>query len=284
MKFAKSCLSFVGLLVASLPDRAWAGPAYGACMAGCAQANAICMVTGQIEVCYPLYLTCCLGCAALTCQDGSNFVISAQGVEVKVRDVRVGDLIETIDEGSGNRKMTIVRGNAPVYGLFGFIEVALEGGVAYNVTSEHVVVLRRGEKWEIERAQNVRIGDVMLTSSRALPKVKSTRPFTRSEKWVLSTQDGTALVNGIQMTTFCDDVFDLLPKDYVSAVKTWRRLHAATSPAHMLLGREYFQHDHCADGSPNSTEVVTPIRGSRIVEINKCISEGQPLTFKDLSS
>lgn len=215
---------------------AFAGPVAIACGVAC-NAGFVSCIGGagapsggaMVPICYAGALACYATCTG-TCQDGSNVVMSAQGIPVKVRDVQVGDLVETIDEYSGENIVTVVKENSHMFGLFSFIEVALDGDVAFNVTSEHVVVVQRGQKWEIERAQNVRVGDVMLSSSRVPTAVQSTRQYTNSEKWVFGTHHGTALVNGIQMTTFCDDSFDLLPRNYTSAMKTWRRLHAAFGP------------------------------------------------------
>lgn len=110
-------------------------------------------------------------------------------------------------------------------GVFGFTEIKLQKDYAFNVTNEHMVVIQRRGLLEIDRAQHTRIGDVMLLASSERVKVLSTRSFELNQKWTLGTFDGTVLVQGVLVSSMCDDSVSQLPTHLADATRKWRREH-----------------------------------------------------------
>jgi len=145
-----------------------------------------------------------------------------------VTEIKVGAMIATLSE-TGETVYTRVVRNRQVTtnnASFGFRHVRLADGHAFNVTNEHILVAERpGGTLQIEQAQNIHVGDVMVTEKGGRSRVLSTDSFHLPEKWTLGTVDGTALVNGVLMTTMCDDSFLQLPKSYKQAMSVWRTEH-----------------------------------------------------------
>jgi hypothetical protein len=148
----------------------------------------------------------------------------------RVMDVVPGDIITTLND-KGDVAFTTVISNMLVESSSNFTHISFgEGRPAVNVTDEHIMVADRGEGFRINQAMDIRVGDVMLikTPNKDVQRVavNSTQSFVKTGKWVLQTHDGTALINGILMTTICEDNIDFLPKDYFAGMQAWRAAHS----------------------------------------------------------
>merc|ERR1712083_591809 len=125
---------------------------------------------------------------------------------------------------SGKIAYTKVIQNVETHGVVDFTEIQMEDGYAFNATREHIVAVSRPGGLEIEQAHNIQIGDIMVTSE-SHAKVSSVRSFEKMSKWTLGTAAGSVLVNGVWMSSICDDMFALLPIQFSAALKVWRENH-----------------------------------------------------------
>lgn len=230
-------LFILGLLLSPTPVSAGPGAvfcvpachtAYFACIAGAIGVTAGTVILACIAAC----TACDLACVGATCHDASNLVTTKNG-PIPVAEVKPGDLIATLSDAEEIVYTRVVK-NAQLKtdaAAFGFRHVRLANGQAFNVTNEHILVTERpGGILQIERAHNILVGDVMVTDMGARSSVSFTHSFHLPEKWTLGTEDGTALVNGVLMTTMCDDSFPQLSKRYKTAMSVWRTEHR-----HLLL-------------------------------------------------
>jgi len=161
----------------------------------------------------------------VACQYGDSVVMTKRDGPKPVRRVLPGDYITTFNITTG-KIFTPVTRNFKAEGSFHFVEIALAHGVhTVNVTDEHLMVVGRGDHLQLEQAKSVLVGDKMITSNGGMEVVTSTRSFILTEKWILETKEGSALLNDVQMTTICDDNFDALPKDYETAMHIWTVAH-----------------------------------------------------------
>ena len=195
--------------------------AFAACMVGAVGATAGVLTAACIAAC----TACDLACVGATCLDGSDLVKTANG-STPVAQIKAGDLVATLGM-AGEIVYTRIVKNQQVKltdAPFGFRHIRLANGLSFNVTDEHVMVTESADGvLQIEQALHIRDGDVMVTETGARSSVSFTHAFQSPEKWVLGTVDGTALVNGVLMTTICDDSFQQLPRQYKAAMSKWRR-------------------------------------------------------------
>lgn len=230
-------LFILGLLLSPTP--AISGPGAVFCVPACHTAYAACILGAvgatagtMIGVCIAACTLCDLACVGGTCLDGSNLVTTPNG-PVPVARIKPGDLIATLSMAEEIVYTRVVK-NEQVKtddASFGFRHVHLRCGQSFNVTDEHILVTERPDGvLHIEQAQHIHVGDVMVTEMGARSSVSFTHSFQSPEKWTLGTVDGTALVNGVLMTTMCDDSFAELPKEYNTAMTIWRQEHD-----HLLL-------------------------------------------------
>jgi hypothetical protein len=163
---------------------------------------------------------------AATCFDGANLVMTKNGTS-RVSEVKPGDLIATTTA-SGELTYTHVAQNELLKSTgaqFAFKHVTLANRKSFNVTNEHFVVVEAvSGELQIKRAEQVHVGDMMISQSAERSHVVNVGTFTMAEKWTLGTASGTALVNGVMMTAICDTVADL-PVSFDEALKIWREKH-----------------------------------------------------------
>lgn len=233
MAHKSMCLFLLGL---GLIARAVTGSpfALGLCHLACQTVFVGCISaagasTGGVAIpaaaipCYTACTACYITCVGAACLDGSNLVATEHGHK-KVSDVERGDMVATFDD-AGHITYTPVVRNVQNEGVVDFIEVGLDDGKAFNATVEHIVAVKRATgAVEIEQSQHLRVGDVMVTST-APAKVVTTRTFQQATRWTLATEAGSVLVNGVLMTTICDDSFPELPKNFSAAISLWRQQH-----------------------------------------------------------
>lgn len=169
------------------------------------------------------------GGPALMCQDGSSLVALPDGQTKQVSELRAGDAVAVSAVDKGVSTTAHVVENIEIKGPVDFVEVALTGGHAFNVTMDHVVVMRTSnadDPLKLAPAREVRVGDRMLGFAGQELAVAATRTVQKDTKWALGTSLGTATVNGVHMTAFCDGgLKDLPSKDYESAMRAWRSSH-----------------------------------------------------------
>jgi len=192
-----------------------------------------------VGFCYAGYATCMAAAnsaaVAATCFDGANLVMTKNGT-AKVSEVKPGDLIATTNP-SGELTYTRVAQNSLLKSTgtqFAFKQVQLANGKSFNVTNEHFVVVEAlSGELQIKRAEQVHVGDVMISQPSERAQVVDVGTFTMYEKWTLGTASGTALVNGVMMTAICDTVDDL-PVNFEEAMQMWRETHEHVSNMDVL--------------------------------------------------
>lgn len=228
---------WVGLLILGLllsPTLVSSGPGALFCVPACHAAYAACILGAvgatagaMVAACIAAASLCDLACIGATCFDASDLVTTANG-SIPVAQIKPGDFIATLNMAEEIVYTRIVKNEqvkmngAP----FGFRHVHLENGQAFNVTDEHILVKESIDGvLHIEQARHIQPGDVMVTETGARSSVSFTHSFQSPEKWTLGTEDGTAVVNGVFMTSMCEDSFKQLPKQYMAAMSRWRQEH-----------------------------------------------------------
>lgn len=210
---------------------ALAGPGAVFCVPACHSAFMACIAgsagpQGAVTVglCYAAVTACDASCVGATCLDGTNQVMTDHGAK-DIAEVNVGDAVVTLTD-AGELVSTTVLLNLKTEGDVSFKEIRLHDGTTFNATDEHIVGVRRSSALlEVEQAQQVKVGDDMLTADGTYATVQSVRPVTKTSKWTLATAMGTVLVNGVYMTAVCDDSFSEMPKDFSAATAWWRDHH-----------------------------------------------------------
>jgi hypothetical protein len=149
-----------------------------------------------------------------------------------VKDVRVGDIVATLDE-SGERIVPsdvcyTVRGPAPRTGV---VQLQLESGGELRVTDAHLVWLENRNTFVM--ACDVRVGDVMriVADNQACVATSAVRGIVRDagtgELVTLFTVRGTVLANGVLASCY----------EHSHAVQRWTSID--TRLLYALFGRKY---------------------------------------------
>jgi len=169
----------------------------------------------------------------MACLDGSNLVETLTGHRAAA-EIKEGDMVKTLRDAAVPTYTKVTR-NVLNRGVVAFTEVGLDDGKSFNVTSGHIVAVKRATgDVEIEQARNLKVGDVMMTSSTEV-RVVATRTLQQSSRWSLETEIGSVLVNDVLVTSICEDTFSRLPNTFSSALEFWRQQHKAVSDAEVLF-------------------------------------------------
>ena len=157
--------------------------------------------------------------------------------KVMASNVREGDLVRTLDASSSRyqsyKSMWTRATDVSVYlGNWTAHTFLFPNDYHLTVTSPHLMIVFKKEKSYFIRADQVRIGDLMLVNKK-LVEVANVTDHLIERKVAIETEDGTLQVNGIWASGFCEDNADVknILTEYHSAVDDYKLRH---------FGKDYF--------------------------------------------
>ena len=129
--------------------------------------------------------------------------------KVRAIDLKEGDLVETFDVSSSwhaNYKFMWTRAmDVSIYhGNWRAHTFVFSKQLHLTVTSPHLMIILKKEKFYFKRADQVEISDIMLVNKRLI-KVTGIKNHLIKRKVAIETEDGTLQVNGVWVSGFCDD-------------------------------------------------------------------------------
>jgi intein/homing endonuclease len=160
-------------------------------------------------------------------------VITQSGLEeVRVSDVKRGDLVATLVNGSVSLTKVVALIPFSSSQEYDYVHLRSSGGRELKVTSGHGVIVIRdvglegaaaGERGRSEqrssrrkgnttevlvKAKSVKVGDLVKVSSGEVEEVTSVELHVGRGKVTLSTETGSVLANGVFVSTICADTYE----------------------------------------------------------------------------
>ena len=146
-------------------------------------------------------------------------------------DLREGDLVGTLDFSSSNNPndtyiwtratdVSVYRGNWTAHTF------VFSNNQFLTVTSPHLMIIFRNEKFYFIRADGVHIGDTMI-ANKTLVQVTSIQNHILETKVAIETESGSILANNVWASGFCDDNADAINRviEYQSTIENYRSKH-----------------------------------------------------------
>ena len=105
-----------------------------------------------------------------------------------------------------------------------------------TVTSPHLMIIAKNDKFYFIRADYVEIGDKMFVNKKLL-QVTGIRSHTINTKVAIETEDGTLQANGVWTSGLCDDNFEVENSivEFQAIVKDYRFSHFGKEYNHMYM-------------------------------------------------
>jgi len=133
--------------------------------------------------------------------------------KVRAIDLKEGDLVETFDispSWHANYKFMWTRAtDVSIYhGKWRAHTFVFSKQLYLTVTSPHLMIILKEEKFYFKRADQVEISDIMLVNKRLI-KVTHIKNHLIKRKVAIETEDGTLQVNGVWVSGLCDDNVEL---------------------------------------------------------------------------
>ena len=105
-----------------------------------------------------------------------------------------------------------------------------------TVTSPHLMIIAKNDKFYFIRADYVEIGDKMFVNKK-LRQVTGIENHTIKSKVAIETEDGTLQANGVWTSGLCDDNFEVEKRivEFQAIVKDYRFSHFGKEYNHMCM-------------------------------------------------
>ena len=129
--------------------------------------------------------------------------------QIMVTNLREGDLVGTLDASSATNQyykfMWTRATDVSIYhGKWRAHTFVFSKQLYLTVTSPHLMIILKEEKFYFKRADQVEISDIMLVNKRLI-KVTHIKNHLIKRKVAIETEDGTLQVNGVWVSGFCDN-------------------------------------------------------------------------------
>ena len=147
-------------------------------------------------------------------------IVDGQIKNVSIYELKENDLIL----GNNENKLTKVVRNVKSEGIFDYTRIILKSGKELKVTNEHgIIVLDNELNMRIIKANNLKVGQKLITLEGP-DIIKNINNLKIKDKYILETEDGTAIANDIYVSTICDDIIDET-KNLNDLLKYWKDKH-----------------------------------------------------------
>ena len=196
----------------------------GAAMTACPVCATLCIIPFN-----PL----CIGCIASVCVAlGVTTACFEQNTKIskfengQIKDVYIYQLKKNdIVLANNLNKFTKVVRNVKSEGSFNYTEITLESGKTLTVTNEHgIIIMDHESNQKIMKASDLKEGQMLITL-QGTEIIKNVNYLSIKDKYILETEDGTVIANGIYASTICDDMID----EKINAddlIKHWKEKHS----------------------------------------------------------
>ena len=175
------------------------------------------------------YGNCFSDSAIVWTKNESSSDITAR--KVRAIDLKEGDLVETFDVSSSlkpNNQFSWTRAtDVSIYqGNWTAHTFEFSKQLHLTVTSPHLMIILKKEKFFFIRADHVEINDTMLVNKRLI-KVIGIKNHQIKRKVAIETEDGTLQVNGVWASGFCDDNVQARNRiaEYKSVIEDYKLRH-----------------------------------------------------------
>ena len=196
----------------------------GAAIAVCPACTAVCVIPFN-PLCIACVASLCVAVPVATACFHEDTKITkfenGQIKEVYIYELNKNDIVLA----NNLNKFTKVVRNVKSEGTFNYTQITLESGKTLTVTNEHGVIIMDIElNKKIMRANNLKEGQILITMDG--PEIiKNVKYLSIKDKYILETQDGTIIANGVYVSTICDDMIN----EKINAddlIKYWKIKHS----------------------------------------------------------
>jgi hypothetical protein len=161
---------------------------------------------------------------ATACFSDNTKIIKFENGQIKnvyIYELKKNDLVLA----NNLNKFTKVVRNIKSEGIFNYTQITLDSGKILTVTNEHGVIIFDDKlNKKIMRASNLLEGHMLITL-HGPEIIKNVKYLSIKDKYILETEDGTVMANGVYVSTICDDMLD----EEINAdelIKHWKIKHS----------------------------------------------------------
>merc|ERR1719242_2849041 len=148
----------------------------------------------------------CTGCnfsGNMNCFHPNTLVKKSNGIEVRVDQLKKGDVILTKDD----MKIcpTMVTNATSIEGSFDGLKLYLEDGKTITVTPPHLMLINKDGAMYPAQAKDVQVHDIVPLEDGKLSKIIDIQDVNLTTKVNIETAAGTLFANGIFVTGMCEN-------------------------------------------------------------------------------
>ena len=196
----------------------------GATMPICPACSAVCIIPFN-----PLCITCVASLCvvvpmATACFDENTKIAKYENGQIKdanIYELKKNDIVLA----NNLNKFTKVVRNVKSEGTFNYTQITLESGKTLTVTNEHgVIIMDHESNQKIMKASDLKEGQMLITM-KGTEIIKNVKYLSIKDKYILETEDGTVIANGVYVSTICDDMIN----EKINAddlIKHWKAKHS----------------------------------------------------------
>lgn len=196
----------------------------GAAIAVCPACTAVCIIPFN-----PLCITCVASLCvvvpmATACFDKNTKIAKYENGQIKdanIYELKKNDIVLA----NNLNKFTKVVRNVKSEGTFNYTQITLESGKTLTVTNEHgVIIMDHESNQKIMKASDLKEGQMLITM-KGTEIIKNVKYLSIKDKYILETEDGTVIANGVYVSTICDDMIN----EKINAddlIKHWKAKHS----------------------------------------------------------
>ena len=169
----------------------------------------------------------CGGLVCLICFHPNTLVKRSNGTEVKVVELKQGDVILTKED----MKIcpTKVTNATIIEGSFDGLKFYLEDGKNITVTPPHLMLINKDGAMHPVQAKDVKVHDIMPLEDGKLSKIIDIQYMKMTTKVNIETAAGTLFANGIFVTGMCENSPSLEEKNAMDIIMEYQSTHMVTA-------------------------------------------------------
>jgi len=156
--------------------------------------------------------------SSLVCFEENTKVTKENGEITKVKKLSEGDMILTSE--NGKTTYDEVTNSTKIYGKFPAFKFEFSNGNSIIVTSTHLMLVFIGKTFQMIKAKDIKINDVMCFEN-GLSKISKIDEVILSKKVHVSTKSGIFYANGLLTTGICENLPKNLPESAKDIVKKY---------------------------------------------------------------
>ena len=194
-----------------------------ACLACLDKCFALIAVPAAFIACEAMCAAMCI--SPLCFGSETKFAVRSEDEVLTMMDashIKPGHSVQTLEDGA--LTWTNVTNSLEIEGPFDFVEITIADGTSISVTPEHIVVIQDQNDMFLISAKNLQIGHVLVGLKDAL-EVVGLKKTSQQSKVTISTEKGTALANGVLVSTICGDNIGNDRVSFEAGMNQWRKSH-----------------------------------------------------------